>query len=61
MAGAGGGCCVGTLAVSAYVLSSEAQGSSQDGCFGGVAALFSVKGGGGGGNMSLLAEAVLCG
>ena len=57
VAGTGGGCCVGPLAVFAYVLSSVAQGSSQDGCFGGVAALFSVEEGGG--NMSLLAEAVL--
>ena len=54
--GTGGGCCVGPLVVLAYVWSSVAQGSSSAGCIRGIVARFAGEGGG---NMSLLAEAVL--
>ena len=57
VAGAGGGCCDGPLGVLACGWSAGAQGSSSAVCIRGVVTLFAGEGGG---NMSLLAEAVLC-
>ena len=61
MAGTGCGCCAGRVAAFSYVLSTGAQGSSLVGCSGGDAGLCSALGWEGGGDMLLLAEAVLCG